>query len=193
MNNFLLCKTPQSWLSKANDNLKTLLIDHAHCEKKAASSALHIMYKYGQDTALCMQLSKLAREELRHFEMVLAWLKKRSIRFIPLKSGGYASSLRQHIHTQDNRQYLIDICIINALIEARSCERFAVVSAILEPKLAAFYQKLYASEERHFLLYLNLAVHYGSDKIQSRIDFFRQQEACFITTEDNLFRFHSGA
>lgn len=193
INDFLYCKTPESWLKKAIENIPTLLIDHAHCEKKAASCALHLIYKYGQYEQLSQQLSNLAREELLHFEMVLKLLKKRKIKFIPLKSCRYADELRQGIRKKNNNEYLIDILIINAIIEARSCERFAAIAPHLDPTLKAFYNKLCQSEARHFLTYLNFARNFTSENIQSRIDFFLELEKKLILTPENCFRFHSGA
>lgn len=192
INDFLLCKTPEAWLIKAQKNLSTLLVDHAHCEKKAASCALHLIYKFGQYEQLSLQLSKLAREELRHFEMVLKILTKRQIKFIPLKSCRYAESLRKHIRIQNNNDYLVDVLIINAIIEARSCERFAAITPHLDRELSEFYTKLYRSEERHFLTYLKFAKQYTSEDIQERINLFLTTEKTLIQSEEAMFRFHSG-
>lgn len=192
IHDFLLCKTPDAWIAKAINNLPTLLIDHAHCEKKAASCALHLIYKYGQYESLSVALSKLAREELRHFEMVLKILKKRQIKFIALKSCRYADSLRTHIRTHNNNEYLVDILIINAIIEARSCERFLAIAPYLDGELSQFYTKLYQSEARHFLTYLNFAKHYAQEDMQQRIDLFLKAEKELILSEESMFRFHSG-
>lgn len=191
--NFLLCKTPNQWIEKALKNIQTLLIDHAHCEKKAASAALHLIYKYGQYTNLSYQLSKLAREELRHFEMVLNLIQKRGFKFIALKSSKYADCLRQHCRIKNNNDYLVDILIINAVIEARSCERFMAIAPHLDQELSRFYTKLYRSEERHFLTYLNFAKTYAQEKnINDRISLFLEADAEHIQSPDNCFRFHSG-
>lgn len=189
---FLLCATPKAWVDAALENIPTLLIDHAHCEKKAASAALHLIYKYGQYQDLSMQLSKLAREELRHFELVLKLLKRRGIKFIALKSSRYADQLRQLLRVQNNNEYLIDVLIVNAIIEARSCERFAAIAPYLDDELKTFYTKLYTSEERHFLTYLNFAQQFSTTDIQPRIDTFLAKEKQLILGEDPVFRFHSG-
>lgn len=189
---FLYCRTPDVWVQKALQNIPTLLIDHAHCEKKAASAALHLIYKYGQYEDLSARLSKLAREELRHFELVLKILKNRGIKFIALKSCRYADGLREHIRKQNNNEYLVDILIINAIIEARSCERFSVIAPHLDHTLNKFYTKLYQSEERHFLTYLEFAQIYANTGIQTRIDTFLKAEKQLILSEDTMFRFHSG-
>lgn len=189
---FLSCQTPDAWVKRALSNIPTLLIDHAHCEKKAASAALHLIYKYGQYEALSMQLSKLAREELHHFEMVLKLLKKRHIKFIALKSCRYADGLRSHIRKENNNEYLVDILIVNAIIEARSCERFARIAPYLDETLNQFYTKLYQSEERHFLTYLEFAQQYSPVDIAPRIDLFLHTEKILIESIDPVFRFHSG-
>ena len=140
-----------------------------------------------------MQLSKLAREELRHFEMVLRILKQMDIKFIALKSCQYADKLREGIRKQNNNEYLVDILIINAIIEARSCERFAAIAPHLDTPLNKFYTKLYQSEERHFLTYLDFANEYTEEDIQPRVNLFLEIEQALILKPDTCFRFHSGA
>jgi tRNA 2-(methylsulfanyl)-N6-isopentenyladenosine37 hydroxylase len=136
--NFLKCETPQSWLDTAVNNQDILLVDHAHCEKKAASSALSLLYRYADKYELLHKMSSLAREELRHFEMVLKIIKKRKISFHNLAPPNYAKHMHTHASNHDPNR-LVDQLIIGAIIEARSCERFSAIAPLLDEELSAFY------------------------------------------------------
>jgi tRNA-(ms[2]io[6]A)-hydroxylase len=189
---FLACPTPASWLAAAEVNQDILLIDHANCEKKAAATALNLMFQYGdRDSGLQDAMSRLAREELRHFEQVTRLMRKRRITSRPLAAARYAAGLRSHVRKREPER-LLDLLIIGALIEARSCERFRALSAVLDAELADFYNGLSAAESRHFMLYLELAGQRGGDAITSRIDEFAEIEAQLINRPDRDFRFHSG-
>jgi tRNA-(ms[2]io[6]A)-hydroxylase len=172
VNSFLLCETPDSWLAAALVNLPTLLIDHANCEKKAASTALNLIYRHVDESDLLLKLSKLAREELRHFEQVVAILKDRNITYAQLSSSRYAGELRKPVRTHDPAR-LIDILVVSAIVEARSCERFSRLIDVLDEELSAFYASLLKSEARHFTLYLGMAerIADGAD-ISDRITLF---------------------
>lgn len=189
--NFLDCKTPQSWLDCAVNNVDTLLIDHAHCEKKAASSALSLLYRYADKDDLLHKMSRLAREELRHFEMVLKILKQRNITYYNLAPPNYAKHMHIHVSNHEPNK-LVDTLIIGAIIEARSCERFAAVAPLLDEELSAFYLSLLKSEGRHFTDYLTLARKYSNEDTSERISFFTNLEAQYIQSKDEMFRFHSG-
>ncbi|NVK02065.1 MAG: tRNA-(ms[2]io[6]A)-hydroxylase [Oceanospirillaceae bacterium] len=190
---FLGCETPQSWIDRAKDpaNLELLLTDHAHCEKKAASTAMTLMFRYVDRPELLNKMSRLAREELIHFEQVLAIMKKRGLRYGHLSSSGYASGLHQHVRKSEPAR-LIDILIVGAFIEARSCERFAALAPYLDEELAKFYRSLLRSEGRHYQDYLNLAQSYSSTNIAERISEFCAIERELVLAEDEEFRFHSG-
>lgn len=189
---FLHCETPQQWLQLALENQDILLIDHANCEKKAASTAMNLMYRYVDRSALLQKMSQLAREELLHFEQVVKIMQDRGVEYIHLEPSRYASSLRCHIRNSEPEK-LIDTLIIGAFIEARSCERFAALAPGLEPVLKKFYLSLLRSESRHFRDYLSLAEKYAEQDISDRIDFFAQREAELISSADGQFRFHSGS
>jgi len=189
--NFLGCDTPASWCEVAAAKLDILLIDHAHCEKKAASSAIVILFRYPEYEDLIFALSRIAREELRHFEQVIRILKKRNIPFRHLPPSRYADELRKGIATHEPSR-LIDILIITAFIEARSCERFAAIIPYLDEELGRFYSQLLASEARHFQTYLNFAFQYATTDITNRIQYFREKEKNLILTSDDQLRFHSG-
>ena len=188
---FLPCETPQRWVDAALAHPEEMLIDHANCEKKAAGTALNLMFRYVDKPDLLSRMSKLAREELRHFEQVMAIMKKRGIEYRHLSSSRYANGLRVDVRTSEPHK-LIDILIIGALIEARSCERFARIAPLLDSELSKFYTSLLKSESRHFKDYLNLAVRYADEDIAPRIALFKKKEQELIESEDEIFRFHSG-
>lgn len=188
---FLLCATPQGWVSAALENLPVLLIDHANCEKKAAATAMNLLYRYIDRPALLHKLSRLAREELRHFEQVLAIMHKRGIDYVHVAPSRYASGLREGVRTHEPAK-LVDTLICGALIEARSCERFATLAPHLDPELKKFYLSLLKSEARHFQDYLKLARQYAQQPIDDRIAFFADRERELIESPDPEFRFHSG-
>jgi tRNA-(ms[2]io[6]A)-hydroxylase len=188
---FLGCRTPHEWCEHAAKDISTLLIDHAHCEKKAASTAVSMLFRYPQHEDLVYSLSRIAREELRHFEQVIKILKKRGIRFQTLKPSRYANQLLQEVATYEPNR-LIDLLIVSAFIEARSCERFAALLPYLDDELKEFYSSLLISEERHYQLYLKFAETFAESDISKRISHFREYENQSIITTDELFRFHSG-
>ncbi|HEY1772379.1 MAG TPA: tRNA-(ms[2]io[6]A)-hydroxylase [Gammaproteobacteria bacterium] len=186
------CPTPQGWLAAARGQQELLLVDHANCEKKAAATALNLMFRYGERLPDLQEgLSKLAREELRHFEQVTRIMRARGIVHKPLTAARYAVGLRQHLRKPDQER-LTDLLVIGAFIEARSCERFAVLVPELDEELANFYRGLHAAEARHFRLYLGMAEKYGTGDVAERIEVFRAAEAELINSEDKEFRFHSG-
>ena len=192
INKFLFCSTPSSWLEAAKQNIPTLLIDHANCEKKAASTALNLMYRYVDKPKLLLQMSKLAREELRHFEQVVNLINKRNLDYTQLSSSRYASELRKFVRTFEPAR-LLDTLIVSAIVEARSCERFASLAPLLEDDLSRFYSELLKSEERHFRVYLDLAKTISEDfPLKKRIEFFLEEDCRLIQSEDADFRFHSG-
>jgi len=170
---FLPCPTPPAWVEAAVHNQQTLLIDHAHCEKKAASTALGLMYRYMDDPDLLHRMSRLAREELRHFEQVLSILQKRGIEYGYLSPARYAQALHERARREEPGR-LVDTLIIGAIIEARSCERFACVAPHLDTELADFYESLLKSEARHYQDYLRLAERAAGEGVDERVaDFWR--------------------
>lgn len=188
---FLSCETPDSWVAMALINQSELLIDHANCEKKAAATAMNLMYRYTEKPDLLKKMSQLAREELLHFEQVVELMQARGIPYVRLSSSRYAAELRKLI-SEDSRQALVDTLITGAFIEARSCERFAKLAPQLDPELEKFYNSLLRSEARHFEDYLSLAQLYSEIDITHRLEEFAEKEAELISSEDPSFRFHSG-
>ncbi len=189
---FLGCETPDSWVQTALKNPEILLIDHANCEKKAASTALNLIYRHIENHELLNKMSRLAREELRHFEQVIAIMKKRGVTYRVIGASRYAAGLRREIRGQEPGR-LVDTLIVGAFIEARSCERFARLAPHLDEELQAFYLSLLKSESRHYRDYLTLAQKAaGEVDIEPRLDVFRALERELIESEDSEFRFHSG-
>lgn len=189
---FLKTPTPTSWLDYASHHIDLLLIDHAHCERKAAATAINFMSKYPERKELVKLMSPLAREELLHFEKVIEIMKQRSISFGPLQPSDYASTLHRLVTSRNGKERLRDQLIIGAIIEARSCERFhALIPYLRDHELEKFYISLLKSEARHFENYLFLARLYG-EEVESRVDLFLSIENQFILSADSVFRFHSG-
>lgn len=189
---FLACPTPRAWVEWALDNPDILLIDHANCEKKAASTALNLMYRYVENHKLLNKLSRLAREELRHFEQVIAIMKARGVDYPQLGAARYAASLRKEVRTYEPAR-LVDTLLIGAIIEARSCERFAALAPELDEELEEFYSSLLKSESRHFMDYLKLAEEASSKaEVEERLELLLERERELIESTDVEFRFHSG-
>ncbi len=188
---FLRCRTPQAWIDKALQELEIILLDHAANEMKAAQSAMTLMSRNHTKIDLLNKMSRLAREELVHFEQVLKILKRRGIEYRAIKASRYASRLAKHIRKEQDEKF-VDTLIVGAIIEARSCERFDALAPMLDDELSKFYRSLLKSEARHFEDYLALAAQYSKEDIQTRVDFFLDLERETILEEDPLFRFHSG-
>jgi len=191
INSFLMCETPDEWILAALKNQDILLIDHANCEKKAASTAMNLLYKHVSKADLLKKMSQLAREELLHFEQVINIMRKRDIEYRYVSPARYAQGLREPVRMGTEGE-LTDILIVGALIEARSCERFAKLAPYLDDELAKFYKSLLRSEGRHYQDYLSLAETYSNEPIKPRVDLFRELEAELIQSPDSEFRFHSG-
>ncbi len=192
INAFLPCPTPDRWVENALENQSLMLIDHANCEKKAASTALSLINRYTDNFDLLNKMSRLAREEMRHFEQVIALMKRRKITYVHVSASRYAAGLRDMARNKDPHK-LVDILIIGAFIEARSCERFAKLAPYLDEELEAFYRSLLKSEARHYQDYLRLAKTVAGDvSIDDRIAEIAQRERELVEQPDTEFRFHSG-
>ncbi|WP_286965993.1 MULTISPECIES: tRNA-(ms[2]io[6]A)-hydroxylase [Acinetobacter] len=196
---FLGCETPKAWLDEALQNLEILMQDHANCEKKAASTAMNLMFRYSFFVDLQVKLAQLVREEMLHYEQVLEFMNKRGQQWIGLSAGRYASGLRKEIRTYEP-EALIDVLVIGAFVEARSCERFYALAPLVDDELERYYRYLLKSESRHFEDYLALALDVAKtaklknpqEDIQSRIEHIREVEKNLILSPDEMFRFHSG-
>ncbi|WP_287912604.1 tRNA-(ms[2]io[6]A)-hydroxylase [Acinetobacter sp.] len=196
---FLGCETPKAWLDEALNNLPLLMQDHANCEKKAAGTAMNLMFRYSFFTDLQVKLAQLVREEMLHYEQVLEFMQKRGQAWQGLSAGRYAGGLRKEIRTYEP-EALIDILVIGAFVEARSCERFYALAPLVDDELGRYYRYLLKSESRHYEDYLALALDVAQtaklkdpeEDIQQRIELIREVEKALILTPDKTFRFHSG-
>lgn len=196
---FLGCETPKAWLDEALNNLPLLMQDHANCEKKAAGTAMNLMFRYSFFTDLQIKLAQLVREEMLHYEQVLEFMTKRGQEWKGLSAGRYAGGLRKEIRTYEP-EALIDVLVIGAFVEARSCERFYALAPIVDDELGRYYRYLLKSESRHYEDYLALALDVAKtaklkdpeEDIQQRIELIREVEKNLILDPDDTFRFHSG-
>ena len=191
----LAAPTPAAWVDAACEHWRELLADHANCEKKAASSALALMFAYPEDHELCRAMSRLAREELRHFEQVSLLLRRLQVNCERQRPGRYAARLRAALsqHEPDRK---LDLLLAGALIEARSAERFALLAPRLPEPIGGFYAGLARAEGRHFEFYLRFAHRSGGGvdpaAVRARLAALAAVEAELITASDAQLRFHSG-
>ncbi len=182
----------ERWLKQVDTQLNQILIDHAHCEQKAASTAMDLMFDYVENEELCKEMSEIVREELEHFQMVRDLLRERGVRFIRLKPGTYGRKLKELVRRQEPDR-AVDRLLIASLIEARSCERFVLLrDHLTDPQLCAFYGSLYESEARHHATYVRLAKHFAADSaVNARLDELALLEAAIIAEGCELPRVHS--
>jgi tRNA 2-(methylsulfanyl)-N6-isopentenyladenosine37 hydroxylase len=187
----LLAATPAAWVEDALGHLPQLLLDHANCEKKAASSALALMFAYPEDRPLVLALSRLAREELRHFEQVMRVMSALGVPFARQRPGRYAQALRAAARSVEPGRKL-DLLLLSALIEARSVERFALLAPRLPPLLARLYADLGSCEARHSGLYVGFARSAAPREWRTRLAALAAHEAQLASAPDRTLRFHSG-
>ncbi len=188
----LKANTPQEWLDKCLDNLPILLSDHAHCERKAAQAALSLMPYFSDNHQVSNTLARLAREEMRHFEQVLKHINKLGFKHANRAACRYAKALHDAMR-KDGKAALVDKMIGAAIIEARSCERFAALGQILEGELKDFYHKLWLAERRHALVYLEFCRLFEDERlVAQRLDDMLTAEAEIILMPEDCYRFHSG-
>jgi tRNA-(ms[2]io[6]A)-hydroxylase len=186
--------TPAGWVAQACVSQDVLLIDHANCEKKAASTALSLMFAYAEDLELTDKMSRLAREELRHYEQVAKLIRSLGVAPQRLAPGRYAERLRRLVDKSEPQRE-VDLMICGAFIEARSCERFAALAEAIGAPLKDLFQGLHSAEARHYRVYLDLARRAGKQAgvdWEARIAQFALLEAELVTLPDSVFRFHSG-
>jgi tRNA-(ms[2]io[6]A)-hydroxylase len=196
LDDILLAPTPASWVDHAVDHWRDLLLDHANCEKKAASTALSLLFAYPEDRRLAAALSRLAREELRHFETVQRLMESLGVAHARQRPGRYGAGLRGVVRTAGPGRKL-DLLLVGALIEARSVERFRLLAPRLPEPVSELYSSLERSEARHFELYLDLATSADASadhaEAARRLAAIAAREAELATEPDDTFRFHSGA
>ena len=188
----LAVPSTSAWLDRALANLDDVLIDHAHCEKKAASTAVSLLFRYPERHALLPVLSALAREELTHFEQVLALLARRGVSYVRLPPAPYATGLLAAVRSHEPAR-LVDTLLCLALIEARSCERMKLLAeAVADVELAAFYRGLLASEARHHQIYVELATTVVPEAaVRERLHALAIHEAAVLSAAPPLARMHT--
>lgn len=188
----LQSESSQRWLKLVDTNLDEILIDHAHCEKKAAGCALNLIFSYVDSEDLCRELAEIANEELEHFVMVLDLLKSKGIPFRRLKPGSYGRQLNDLVRKAEPDK-AIDRLLVASLIEARSCERFHLLAEYVEDKeLADFYASLFESEARHHTTYVRMAKYFGDDEsVRRRLEELSALETEIVNAGDPLPRMHS--
>jgi tRNA-(ms[2]io[6]A)-hydroxylase len=184
--------TDQRWLDTVNANLDEVLIDHAHCEKKAAGVAMNLIFAYVDQVELVKEMSAIVVEELDHFRQVLDILAARGIPFRRLKPSNYGQQLHELIRKQEPGR-AVDRLLVAGLIEARSCERFAVLrDGVRDAELAEFYGSLFESEARHHSTYVQMAKQFATDDaVHARLEKLAAAEAAIIAAGDTLPRMHS--
>ena len=182
--------TRPSWLAAALADLPTLLLDHAHCERKAATTALRFMSKFPD--ADSVRLSKLAREELVHYEQVLRELARRGVEFGSLPSANYAQQLFAAMRPSGIARR-VDEYLCCALIEARSHERFVLLAdAVEDHRLRDLYLQLLDAEARHGELYLDLANALDPDDVKERLSVLMTHEDEIVHRRSLPMRMHAG-
>ncbi|WP_026100262.1 tRNA-(ms[2]io[6]A)-hydroxylase [Fortiea contorta] len=169
--NTLKQPTSSAWVEQAIANLDTILLDHSHCERKAAGVALNFMFRYPSNTKMVRELTAIAREELEHFELVNQWLERRHIPLAPLPPPPYGAGLKAQVRSSEPQKFL-DSLLVTGLIEARSHERLGLLATHCpEPDLAKFYRGLMASEARHFGTYWVLAdTYFNRNIVRQRLE-----------------------
>jgi tRNA-(ms[2]io[6]A)-hydroxylase len=188
--------THDRWIAQVDAHLDEVLIDHAHCEKKAAGTALNLIFHYVENRELCREMTEIVREELEHFHMVLDLLDRRGIRFRRLKPSQYGRKLNDLVRKQEP-QRAVDRLLVAGLIEARSCERFHALAEHIDakgddPELAEFYRSLFESEARHHSTYTRLAKHFAKEEVvMQRLEELYAAEAAILAEGEPIPRMHS--
>lgn len=188
----LASASSEDWLRRALQDVDLILLDHAHCEKKAASTALNLVFRYQQHASLVEPLAALAREELDHFLQVHALLGRRAVPFRRLHPAPYGARLHEAVRKPDPG-HLLDALMVAALIEARSCERMSLLAeALPDPELAGFYRDLLACEARHFHTYVEMAEGlFPRDEVRARLRALAAHEALVLVQPCPELRLHS--
>lgn len=185
-------ETSQRWLDQVDIGLEEILIDHAHCEHKAAATAMSLLASYIENRSLCEEMTEIVQEELEHFHLVLDLLERRGIRFRRLQPGHYGRDLKLLVRPNEPER-AVDRLLIAGLIEARSCERFSLLANhVQDSELTGFYSSLFESEARHHSTYVRLARQFADpDVVKWRLNELSIAEAHIIAQGNPLPRMHS--
>lgn len=184
--------TPQAWFDSVEGSLDELLIDHAHCEKKAAGTAMNLIFAYVEQVELVQAMTEIVNEELEHFHMVLDRLNERGAKFRRLQPSCYGRRLNDLVRKQEPGR-AVDRLLVAALIEARSCERFGVLRDQLQDRqLGEFFGSLFESEARHHSTYVRLATKFAAaEEVRARLEELAVAEAEILATSTDPPRMHS--
>jgi tRNA 2-(methylsulfanyl)-N6-isopentenyladenosine37 hydroxylase len=180
------------WLGQVASHLDDILIDHAHCEKKAAGVAMNLLFSYADHVPLARAMTGIVNEELEHFHMVLDLLERRGIRFRKLSPSSYGQRLHERVRRNEPDR-AVDRLLVAGLIEARSCERFALLrDHAADAELRDFYGSLFESEARHHATYVRLACGMAAEEaVRERLHWLAAEEAAIIARGDPFARMHS--
>lgn len=184
--------TRSDWFADIAADLDTILVDHAHLEKRAASTALNMLFHYTGYSGVARLLSEVVQEEMEHFTRMLDLLEDRGVELVRQRPSPYAGMLVQEIARDEPKRFL-DRLLVAALIEARSCERFSVLAAnVGDLELATFYEELFESEARHYTLYTGLARdHFPEDEVEDRLQALSLIEVEALKAGRGMARLHS--
>ena len=184
--------TSDVWIKLALSNPIEILIDHAHCERKAAGVAIQLMFRYPTEPNLSEVLSPIAREELEHFEKILYFLKDLGHSLKALKPPPYGSELAKNVRKEEPYR-MLDSFLIAGLIEARSHERLSILALNSENQsFRSLYESLLESEARHFGIYLKLAKNkFSIDETSKRLEELAKIESEILSVTYSLPRVHS--
>jgi tRNA-(ms[2]io[6]A)-hydroxylase len=188
----LAAPTDPEWFDRIEPELDLILVDHTHLEKRAASTALSLIFRYTGREDLPLTLSPIVREEMEHFEQMLGILAQRGVELIKLKPADYASNLVGNVRKQEPH-CLLDKLLAAGLIEARSCERFSILAErVQDPQLADYYGRLFESEARHYTVYTDLARRYfGHETTKARLRELADAELEALRASTGAARLHS--
>ena len=180
------------WFAQVDTSLDQILIDHAHCEKKAAGVAMNLLFSYVDNVALARAMTEIVNEDLEHFRLVLDLLERRGIPFQKLTPSSYGQRLHELIRKEEPGR-AVDRLLVAGLIEARSCERFSLLADhVADQELRDFYRGLFESEARHHSTYVRLACDFAAeDAVRERLHWLAAAEAAISATGDPLPRMHS--
>jgi tRNA-(ms[2]io[6]A)-hydroxylase len=180
------------WLAQVDAHLDDVLVDHAHCEKKAAGVAMNLLFSYVDHVPLARAMTEIVTEELEHFQQVLSLLERRGIPFRKLSPSSYGQRLHELVRRQEPAR-AVDRLLVAGLIEARSCERFALLrDHVADAELREFYGGLFESEARHHSTYVRLACDFApTEAVHERLHQLADAEAVIIDRGDPVARMHS--
>jgi len=187
----MLClknNTNPAWIDIAVQNMEAIMIDHAHCERKAASNGISMILRYPEKAELVKAMIDLVDEEMEHFRYVFQELKSRGITMTRDKGDVYAQKLSENIRKQEPEK-LLDLLLVDALIEARSCERFLLLSKspMVSDDLQKFYHQLFASEAGHYRTFTDIArLYFPAETVKSRLEELAEIEAGIVSNLSNL-------